>query len=114
LPLAAFALACFTNCALISSWEREVDLAQGQTSLALRSARNAQVIKWVPWAATGLSVVAFLLMSNSARIAMACAAGSTLLLAVVDSVEPDLGWAVARVLADITLMTPLVPLLLGV
>jgi hypothetical protein len=113
IPAASFGLACFTNCGLISSWEQDVDLAQGQTSLALTSERHAHLIKWLPWTVTGLNVVAFLLMSGPARVAPACAAGGTFLLAIVDQAEPFVGWTGARVLADIALMTPLVSLLWG-
>jgi hypothetical protein len=111
IPLGAFALACFTNCALISSWEQDVDITQGQTSLALQSSRNAGLIKWLPWVATSVVLLACPWVASVPRLALACGAGSTLLLALVDSLEPRVGWAAARVLADVALMTPLVPLL---
>jgi hypothetical protein len=48
LPLAFFALLCFTNCALISVWEREVDRAHGQTSLALGASDHERLIRQLP------------------------------------------------------------------
>jgi hypothetical protein len=106
---AAFGLTCFINCALISSWEREVDRAQGQTSLALQSTRNPRLIKRLPWAAAGMGLVSLTVVSRPEGVVVACAAGSALLLVLVDALEPRMGRAAARVLADVALMTPLVP-----
>ncbi len=111
--LAAFSLACFANCALISLWERDVDLAQGQTSLALTFAHNPRLIRWLPWAAAGLGLIMLPWVPRSARMSVSCGTASALLLAGVDHFEPYIGRAAARVLADIVLMTPMVALTWG-
>ncbi len=109
--LSAFAIVSFVNCALISSWERDIDRVHGQTSLALDSARAARAITWLPWMA---AIAALLLAAGgpaAARPAAICGAASALLLAGVDRLEVTAGWAAARVLADLALTTPIVPLL---
>jgi hypothetical protein len=109
--LGVFALASFVNCALISSWEREVDRAHGQTSLALDSARAARAIVWLPWMAAAAAVLLAVAGPASSRVVAACGAASALALAAIDAVEIAVGWAAAHVLADVALMTPIVPLL---
>lgn len=110
MPLALFALLCFTNCALISVWEREVDVAHGQTSLALGETDHQRLIRQLPWMIVVLSVAAAALDSGDARLAASCAAASGAFLAVVDRVERFAGRQPARVLADIALMTPIAAL----
>jgi hypothetical protein len=109
--LSVFACLSFVNCALISSWEREVDRAHGQTSLALDSARAARAIAWLPWIAAAASLLVIVAGPPSSRVPGACGAVSAVVLAIVDSVEGRTGWAAAHVLADVALMTPIVPLL---
>jgi hypothetical protein len=41
----------------------------------------------------------------------ACGAVSAVVLVIVDGFEEATGWAAAHVLADVALMTPIVPLL---
>jgi hypothetical protein len=108
--LAAFAMVSFVNCALISAWERDVDLAHGQTSLALQSHHSPALIRALPWIAAVAGAMAAPVVPAGARLPMACAAASALLLGVVDRIEPWLGWAAARVLAEAALLTPIVPL----
>ena len=110
MPLALFALLCFTNCALISVWEREVDRAHGQTSLALGNADHEGLIRQMPLMITALAAVAAVLDAGAARDAALSAMASALLLALVDRVEARAGRQPARVLADIALMTPAVAL----
>ena len=105
--LLLFVLLCFANCALISLWEREVDRSHGQTSLALQGA-SAGWIHVVPWIVAGLALIFGSVDAGNARTAAACAAGSALLLATVDLLHPRLGTRLARVLADVALLTPLV------
>lgn len=108
--LGTFAVVSFVNCALISSWEREVDRSHGQTSLALDSARAAHVIRWLPWvaAAAGGAVI---LSGSAPGVPVVCGMASAVLLGLLDRAEHRLGWAAARVLADVALLTPLAPLL---
>ncbi len=111
IPTALFAILCFTNCALISVWEGEVDQSHGQTSLALQYRRGAQLSCGVPWAVAALSILVLVLGGRAARPAAACAACSAVLLGLVDWVESRIGRRMARVLADVVVMTPAVHLL---
>jgi hypothetical protein len=112
-PLILFVLLCFANCALISVWEDEIDRSHGQTSLALQFSRAAAVSRALPWLIFVLSAGVLVAAVPHARGAAACAAASGVLLGLVDMAEPRLGWAAARVLADVALMTPLAWLFLG-
>jgi hypothetical protein len=111
-PLCIFALLCLANCALISVWENEVDRSHGQTSLALQFGRGAAVSRVLPWLVSALCAAAFLCAGESARPAAACGAASGVLLGLVDLVERRIGRTLARVLADVAVMTPAVPLVL--
>jgi hypothetical protein len=106
-PLAIFALLCFTNCALISAWEESVDRSHGQTSLALQFKAGAALGHWLPWIVAALAALAWALGGAAQRPAEACALSSALLLAGVDRAEPRMGMRLARVLSDAVLMTPL-------
>ncbi len=111
--LGLFALLCFTNCVLISTWEREVDAMHGQTSLALQFDRASRHSRLLPWIAAIAAGIIALTLKQPYRIAALCAMGSALLLGAVDLVERRSGWQLARVLADAVLLTPLIPLLAG-
>jgi hypothetical protein len=110
-PLILFVLLCFSNCALISVWENEVDRSHGQTSLALQFGRAAAVSHALPWLIVALSAAVGLAGVPHARPAAVCAAASGLLLGLVDLAERRIGWVAARVLADVALMTPVAGLL---
>jgi hypothetical protein len=101
-----FALLCFSNCALISSWEREVDLAHGQTSLALAAAGHGWAIPQLPWLIVVLAGAAYVGHTGPVRMVAACALLSAVLLGLVDRLERRTGWKAARVLSDVALMTP--------
>ena len=105
--LSLFALLCFTNCALISTWEHTVDRAHGQTSLALRFTQAAAFSRALPWIVVILAGVQAGYFTGPARVAAGCAAGSGLLLAGIDWLERRTHWQLARVLADAALLTPL-------
>jgi hypothetical protein len=111
-PMALFILLCFCNCALISVWENEVDLSHGQTSLALQYRQAAGLSRALPWLAALASVAAGLTAGPGMAAVAACSASSGVLLGLVDRAEPRIGRIPARVLADIALMTPAIPLLL--
>lgn len=106
-----FALLCFANCALISLWERDVDLAHGQTSLALDANQNAWVIRQFPLMIAVLAAAVCAANDRPLRVAGACALASAVLLVVIDRMEERIGWRAARVLADVALMTPALALL---
>jgi hypothetical protein len=110
--LVLFVLLCFANCALISIWERDVDRSQGQTSLALQL-RNTGWIHTFPWILAIFAATLGLIDRGDVRVAAACTAVSAALLGLVDWQHPRLGWRLARVLADVALLTPFVPMALG-
>ncbi len=107
--LTLFAALCFVNCVLISSWECDVDRSHQQSSLALDGGQTWW-IHWAPWLLAAVGIVAA--ASDPLRTIAACTAASALLLAVIDHVQPRIGWPPARVLADLVLLTPIVPLAL--
>lgn len=106
-----FALLCFANCALISAWEREVDLSHGQTSLAIDAHEHRWAFSQLPWLVVALAVVAAIEAPPASHAVAVCVGASGLLLVAVDRIEPRAGWQAARVLADVVLLTPLIPLL---
>jgi hypothetical protein len=111
-PLAIFVLLCFGNCALISLWEDSVDLSHGQTSLALQSGRAAAYYRLVPWVILVIAAGGWFACPEGARPAVACSALGAALLGLVDLSEARIGRVLARVLADVALMTPAIPMLL--
>jgi hypothetical protein len=111
-PLAAFVLLCFSNCALISVWEGDVDRSHGQTSLALQFQGAAALSRALPWVLGALCAAGWVAGGAGTRPAMACGAASGALLGLVDLAEPRIGRVRARVLADVALMTPALPVLL--
>lgn len=108
-PLGLFCILCFANCTLISLWEDEVDRSHGQTSLALQL-RGTEALRILPWAAAALAAAFWLWVGARAGPAPLCAAASGVLLGAVDLAEARMGRRLARVLADVALMTPAVPL----
>jgi 4-hydroxybenzoate polyprenyltransferase len=112
-PLGLFVLLCFSNCALISVWEDEVDRSHGQTSLALQFGRASALSRALPWVIAVGSAAVWLCGLTHARAAAACAAASGVLLGLVDIAEPRIGRVSARVLADVALLTPLLVFLAG-
>ena len=112
-PLTLFVLLCFSNCALISAWEHEVDRAHGQTSLALQFGAAGSLWRALPWALALAAAGAWLCAGPAHRTAAACALASSVLLGAVDLAQARIGRVTARVLADVALMTPAVALLLA-
>jgi hypothetical protein len=112
LPVSVFAVLCLSNCALISVWEDEVDLSHGQTSLTLQFGSGATISRLLPWLAAALCTAAWLLAPRSGRPSAACGAASGLFLGLVDLAERRIGRSAARVLADLAVMTPVVPVAL--
>jgi len=110
-PLCLFAFLCFANCALISIWESDVDASHGQTSLAFQFSEAERLARTLPLILGGAAAaVAF--FQPAARDAALSALASSVLLRAVDRFEPRMGRRKARVLADVVLLTPLLPLLL--
>jgi hypothetical protein len=111
IPLALFALLCFSNCALISVWESEVDRSHGQTSFAIQFGPAAAFSRALPWALAVLCAAVWIAADPRARPAAACAAFSSLFLGIVGLADARISRTLARVLADLALVTPLIPLL---
>jgi hypothetical protein len=109
-PLSWFVALCLANCALISVWENAVDRSHGQTSLARQFGGGAAFSRTLPWVLAAGAALFRLAGGEAQRPAAACAAASAVLLALVDLSQPRLGWEKARILADLALMTPAVPL----
>jgi hypothetical protein len=109
-PIGMFALLCFANCALISTWESEIDRTHGQTSLTLQFRQGAALSRRLPWMLAAAAALQCVLASGPARTASGCALASSVLLGAIDRRESRLGWQLARVLADVALMTPVAPL----
>ena len=103
--LTCFALLCFTNCALISAWERDVDIAQDQESLALQAPAFVAAIRALPWLVA--IVAATVAVTGHVPVIGYCAAVSAVLMGLIDRNEQRLGWPLARVLVDAVLLTPL-------
>ena len=110
-PLGLFTLLCLANCALISVWEHAIDETHGQTSFARQFRRGAAVGRALPWLLAFTAALLAALETGDPRLAALCAAASSVLLGVVDRLESRTGAQLARVLADVALLTPLVPLL---
>ena len=110
-PLALFTLLCFGNCALISSWETAVDHSHDQMSFARQFPRCVVLSRGLPWILAGVAAVIGAESSTAVRPALICASASGVLLGLVDAAERRVGRKLARVLADVALMTPIVPLL---
>ncbi len=113
IPLGLFALLCFANCALISLWEREVDRAHGQVSLALQYPGGGRILRLLPWLAAIAAAAAAAVWSGSLREATLATAISGVLLGQVDRLQPRWGRQLARALADAALLSPLLPWLFG-
>jgi hypothetical protein len=105
-----FVLLCFSNCTLISVWERDVDRSQGQTSLALQFDLAPALIRALPWVLFLVSTISWTASGRKFGATLGCAAASSLLLGLIDIAEARIGRIPARVLADVALMTPLIPL----
>jgi hypothetical protein len=109
--LALFGALCLTNCSLISLWETEVDRTHGQTSLALQYPRGHRLVRLLPWLLALLAAVSAERETGAVQIAALCAAASGGLLGAIDLAHARCGRQLARVLADVALLTPLLPLL---
>lgn len=104
-PAALFFLLALANCLLISEWEREVDVSQGQTSLALRYATARRLASWLPWAILVVAIASATILF--VRTPSICGAVSAVSLGFLAALAPRLGRKRARVLADLALFTPL-------
>jgi hypothetical protein len=109
-PTALFSLLCFANCALISLCEREVDRGHGQTSLVLQFPRGQVFVQVLPWLIAILAGLIAIAEHGESRSASLVAAASGTLLGLLGLTHRRCGRHLSRVLADVALMTPVVPL----
>lgn len=107
-PATLFGLLCFANCALIASWEKDVDTVHGQTSLALQLKGRWFIIHALPWLVAVAALVSVFLNPDPTHPGARCTAASGLLLGLLDLAQPRLGRETARAWVDFTLMTPVV------
>ncbi len=112
IPVTLFGLLCFANCALIASWEKEVDTLHGQTSLALQLKGRWTIIHALPWLVFISALVSVFLNPDPSHPGALCTAASGLLLGLLDLIQPRIGREAARAVVDFTLMTPVVLLFL--
>jgi len=104
----SFAALCALNCVSIAGWESALDRAQGKVSIATRRpgiARNSGFISLVLGAASFAMATIF----RFAGPLLACIGASAFLLAWLNSRPIDVDRRTA--LADLVLLTPLLPLM---
>lgn len=105
----AFVCLCALNCISIACWERELDQAQGKVSIATRHPRFARQVGKI---CGGLALVSFALaiFIRPATPVFGCVAVSALLLVLLEFSPRQLGDDRRTALADLVLLTPLLPL----
>lgn len=106
----AYACLCSLNCISIARWERHLDRAQGKVSVATLHpgfARRAGTI------CAGLALVSFgiAIIQRPAAPVFGCVGVSALLLALLDIVAGRLGNDQRTAMADLVLLTPVIPLI---
>jgi hypothetical protein len=106
----AFACLCSLNCISIAIWERRLDQAQGKVSVATQHPGFARHVRKI---CGGLAIVSFLmaLVDRSSAPFFGCVALSALLLAMLDLLPGKLGDDRRTALADLVLLTPIIPLI---
>jgi hypothetical protein len=104
-----FAMLCTLNCLCIASWERELDAAQGKTSLLTRWPAGARALKPFGLFIVVLAVVLAVVWRFAAPLWI-CLAASSLLLIWLHQAK-GLRRDNRTALADLVLLTPLLVLL---
>lgn len=101
-----FGSLCALNCIAIASWERELDEAQGNISIAVRF---PALCDWVRKFAFSLALASFAAAATfrSAALLFGCVGLSALLLAWLHGWQGTLGNDARTALADLVLLTPL-------
>jgi hypothetical protein len=108
--LALFALLCTFNCLLIAAWERELDAAQGKSSLLTGWPAAERVFKPLGLLLAGAALVIAAFWRFAAPLWL-CLAASALLLVWLNA-SAHLRRDRRTALADLVLLTPLAVLLL--
>lgn len=114
MPIVAFAMVfaalCALNCISIANWERGLDRAQEKVSIATRHpgiARRAGMIS----ASLALAAFGLAIAYRPAAPALGCVCASALLLAWLNSRRAPRNDDQRTALADLVLLTPVVPLI---
>jgi hypothetical protein len=106
----AFASLCSLNCISIALWERDLDRAQAKVSLATQYPGIGRYLKRICGFLALLSF-AMAISDRSAAALFVCVAISVLLLAILDRLPRELGHDRRTALADLVLLTPIIPLI---
>ncbi len=113
--LAAIALLFFANCALIGEWESETDLLQGFRSMGDRIPSSLGSTRMLLALTVGISAIAATgLFTSEFRLVWLTAGLSSLLLLLLDLTRSRWNPSNVRSMADITLMTPWLILLVRI
>jgi hypothetical protein len=109
-PISAtfFAVLCALNCISIARWECGLDRAQGKVSIATRHPRIARASGLIALL-LGVAVFVMATVFHLAAPLFACLSVSALLLSWLNSVPMDVDRRTA--LADLVLLTPIIPLI---
>jgi hypothetical protein len=110
--LVAIALIFFANCALIGEWESETDLLQGFGSMADRIPSSLGSTRILLALTVGIAATG--LFTSEFRLAWLTAGLSSLLLLLLDLTRSRWNPPNVRSMADITLMTPWLILLVRI
>lgn len=105
----SFAIVCALNCICIAAWERELDAVQGKETLLTRWPGGQKLI--VPACVLLAAVDMLAAGTNSCRPLFLCIAGSCALLAVLHATRAHIARDSLTALADLVLLTPVIPLL---
>lgn len=106
----AFTCLCSLNCISIALWERRLDQAQGKISVATHHSGVARHVRKMCGGLALVSVSMAIADWPSAPF-FACVALSALLLALLDLLPRELGNDRRTALADLVLLTPILPLI---
>jgi hypothetical protein len=109
----AFACLCSLNCISIAAWERELDWAQKKVSIATRHPRVARHAGKI-CAGLVLGSSAMAIHYPAAWPIFGCVAASAVLLGLLNAGGNNLASDARTALADIVLLTPIIPLIITV
>ena len=106
----AFVCLCSLNCISIARWERELDRAQGKVSLATR---HPGFVEHTGTICAGLALASFAAapIYPAATPILICLGASAVLLALLNAVPTRFGDDQRTALADLVLLTPVIPLI---
>lgn len=106
----AFACICSFNCIGIACWERELDQAQGKVSFATCHPGVDRQVRTI-CAGLALASLAGAIIDRPVAPIFGCVGASALLLVVLDLLPSTVGEDQRTALADLVLLTPIIPLI---